>query len=98
MLAFCMVVLLSYALTYGESFLLSIILLSGAVWTLVTLFLALMHVHDYTVKETIRCLVLTVVFMMIFFIMALIVMVMGEKLAEFLRTVYEEVMRNVYGS
>ena len=98
MLAFSMVVLLSHALTYGESFLLSVILLSGAVWTLVTLFLALMHVHDYTVKETVRCLALTVIFIMIFFIMALIVMVMGEKLTEFLRTVFEEVMRNVYGS
>ena len=66
------------------------------IWTLITLFLALQNVHDYSVKETIRCIVLTLVFMIIALIIALIVLIMGEQLLEFLRTVFEEVLRNIY--
>lgn len=94
--AFLLVLGLSYLLTYTESFILSIILLAGGMWTLVTLFLALQNVHDYTVKETIRCIALTLVFMVIGIIISLIVMIMAEQLFEFLRTVFEEVLRNVY--
>ncbi|NLE68837.1 MAG: DUF1282 family protein [Clostridiales bacterium] len=94
--AFLLILGLSYMLTYSESFILSIILLSGTVWTLVTLFLALQNVHDYSVKETVRCIVLTLVFMIIAVIIVLIVLIMGEQLLDFLRTLYEEVLRNVY--
>ncbi len=87
---------LSYVLTYSESFILTVILLAGAVWTLVLLFLALMHVHDYTVKETVRTAVLTLVFMVIAVVIALVVLIMAERLFEFLKTVFEEVMRNIY--
>ena len=95
--ALLLVLGLSYLLTYSESFILGIILLFGVVWTLVTLFLALQNVHDYSFKETIRCLVLTLVFMLIAVIIVLIVLIMGEQLLDFLRTLYEEVLRNVYG-
>lgn len=95
--AFLLILGLSYLLTYSESFILSILLLAGTVWTLVTLFLALQNVHDYSVKETVRCIVLTLVFMIIAVIIVLIVLIMGEQLLDFLRTLYEEVLRNVYG-
>lgn len=94
--AFLAILLLSYALTFSESFILSILLLIGVLWSLVTLFLGLQNVHDYTVRETVRCAVLTLVFMVIAFVMALIVLIMGEQLLEFLKTLYEEVLRNVF--
>lgn len=94
--AFLLILGLSYTLTYSESFILTIILLTGVIWTLITLFLALQNVHDYSVRETIRCIVLTLVFMIIALIIALIVLIMGEQLLEFLRTVFEEVLRNIY--
>lgn len=94
--AFLLILGLSYTLTYSESFILSIILLAGVVWTLITLFLALQNVHDYSFRETIRCVVLTLVFMIIAVIIVLIVLIMGEQLLEFLRTIYEEVLRNIY--
>ena len=96
MAALLLVLGLSYVLTYSESFLLGLILLAGTAWTLVTFFLALQNVHDYTFRETIRCIVLTLVFMVIAVIIALIVLIMGEQLLEFLHTLVEEVFRNVY--
>ena len=49
--AFLLILGLSYTLTYSESFILSIILLAGVVWTLITLFLALQNVHDYSFRK-----------------------------------------------
>lgn len=86
----------SYGMTYNESFLLTILKLLGIVWSVVLIFSGLMTVHDYTFKETVKCLILTVIFMMIAAIMVLILIVMSEDLYEFFYTIGQEVLRNVF--
>lgn len=87
---------LSYGMTYNESFLLTIMLLVGIVWSVILIFLGFMTVHDYTAKENVKSILITVIFMMIAAIMVLIVIIMWEDLYEFLYTIGQEVLRNVY--
>ncbi len=86
----------SYGMTYNESFLLTIMLLVGGAWSVIVIFLGFLTVHDYSGKETAKSILLTVVFMIIAAVMVLIVMIMCEELYEFLYTVGQEVLRNVW--
>ncbi|MBE5950978.1 MAG: tetratricopeptide repeat protein [Lachnospiraceae bacterium] len=87
----------SYGMTYNESFLLTIILLVGIVWSVILIFLGFMTVHDYSAKENTMSILLTVVFMIIAAVMVLIIAIMWEELYEFLYTIGQEVLRNVLG-
>lgn len=87
---------LSYGVTYSESFILSLVEGVGILWSLATLFLGLMTVHDYSFKETVKSLLMTVVFIIIAALVALIFIVMVERLYQFLGTIFQEVKRNVY--
>ncbi len=86
----------SYGMTYNESFLLTIMLIVGAVWSIILIFLGFLTVHDYSGKETVKSIILTVIFMIIAAVMVLIVMIMCEDLYEFLYTIGQEVLRNVW--
>lgn len=90
------ITVLSYGMTYNESFLLTIIKLVGISWSVLLIYLGLMTVHDYSARETVKSLLLTVVFMMIAAVMVLIVLIMAEHLYEFFYTVGQEVLRNVW--
>jgi sugar lactone lactonase YvrE len=87
--------LLSYVLTYNESFLLDIILYVGLFWTLITIFLGFMTVHDYTTKETVVSLIVTFVFMIIAAILAIIIIIMWDQLWQFIKSIGKEAARNV---
>lgn len=91
-----LITICSYGMTYNESFLLTIMLLVGAVWSVILIFIGFLTVHDYSGKETVKSIFLTVIFMMIAAVMVLIVMIMCEDLYEFLYTVGQEVLRNVW--
>ncbi len=87
--------LLSYVLTYNESFLLDIILYVGVIWTLITIFLGFMTVHDYTTKETVVSLIITFVFMIIAAILTIIIIIMWDQLWQFIKSIGKEAARNV---
>lgn len=95
MTALLFITVMSYGMTYNETFLLSIIKYVGLVWSIIIIFLGFMTVHDYTFKETLISLIITAVFMIIAAIVALVIIIMWEQLWTFLKTVGEEVMRNV---
>jgi sugar lactone lactonase YvrE len=97
MSALLMVTILSYGTTYNETFLLNIILFVGALWTIISIFLGFMTVHDYTFWKTILSLIITLVFMIIAALVALIIIIMWEQLWTFLKTIGEEMARNVLG-
>lgn len=86
---------LSYFLTSNESFLLTIILTVGGVWSVILIFTGFLTVHDYTFKENIASLVLTLVFMIIAAVMVLIIIIMWERLWQFLLTLGKEITQNV---
>ncbi len=88
---------MSYVLTYNESFILTVIMIIGLVWTIAVIFEGLSTVHDYDFKNTVVSLVITAVFMLIAAIVVLVVIIMWEQLYDFLLTVGKEIIRNVTG-
>lgn len=89
------VTVVSYGLTYNESFLLTIILMVGIVWSVVTIFLGLQTVHEYEFGETVRSLIMTIVFMIIAAVIGIILSIMWDSLYHFLVAVGKELIQNV---
>ena len=56
---------MSYVLTYNESFILTVIMIIGLVWSVAVIFEGLSTVHDYDFKNTVESLLITAVFMLI---------------------------------
>lgn len=88
-------ILLSYVFTYNESFLLTLIMLVGGTLSVISVFTGLQTVHDYSGKETVKSLLMTAVFMIIAAVVAIIVIILWERLYQFLFTVVQEVIRIV---
>lgn len=95
MIALLVVTCVSYGLTYNESFLLTLVLLIGIVWSIITVFIGLQTVHDYTFGETIKSILLTVVFMVIVAVIGVIISIMWNSLYTFLISVGKEMIQNV---
>lgn len=96
MIALLAVTCVSYVLTYNESFLLTLALLIGVVWSIVTIFIGLQTVHDYTFGETVKSVILTVVFMIIVAVIGIIISIMWNSLYTFLTSVGKEMIQNVF--
>ncbi|HHT97007.1 MAG TPA: DUF1282 family protein [Clostridiales bacterium] len=86
----------SHYLTYNEAFILDVILYIGVIWTIIVIFLGFQTVHDYSFKETIISFILTAVFMVIAAVMALIIIIMGDQLFEFIKSIVKEMAQNVF--
>lgn len=95
MLSLFIVTTVSYVLTYNEAFLLTIVLLIGITWSVITIFLGLQTVHDYTFGETVKSILLTVVFMVIVAVIGIIISIMWDSLYSFLAAVGKEMVQNV---
>lgn len=95
MISLLAVTCVSYVLTYNESFLLTLALLIGVVWSIVTIFIGLQTVHDYTFGETVKSIILTVVFMIIAAVIGIIISIMWNSLYTFLTSVGKEMIQNV---
>lgn len=95
MISLLIVTLVSYVLTYNEAFLLTIVLIIGITWSVITIFLGLQTVHDYTFGETVKSIILTVVFMIIAAVIGTIISIMWDSLYSFLAAVGKEMIQNV---
>lgn len=95
MISLLIVTVVSYVLTYNEAFLLTIVLIIGITWSVITIFLGLQTVHDYTFGETIKSILLTVVFMIIVAVIGIIISIMWDSLYSFLAAVGKEMIQNV---
>lgn len=91
------VTVLSHFLTLNESFLLTVILYIGIIWSIVCMYLGFQTVHDYTTGETVVSFIICFVFMLIAAIMALIIIIMWDQLWQFLKTLGKEMFNNVLG-
>ena len=89
------IVILSYAMTYNESFILTIILIVSMIWSVVNLFCGLMNVHDYSFGETVKSFVMTFFFMLVAIVIALIITIMFEQLLNFIISLGREMVLNV---
>lgn len=59
-LMICMIVttIMSYQLTYNESFILTVIMMIGGIWSIAVIFEGLSTVHDYDFKQTVVSLII----------------------------------------
>ena len=85
---------ISHALTYNESFLLTLIMAAGIAWSAVTIFVGLQTIHQYSFRETVTSLILTLIFMLIIAIMCIILSMMWNSLRSFLTSVGKELIYN----
>ncbi len=90
------VTLISHALTYNEAFLLTMLMIAGIAWSAVTVFIGLQTIHQYSFKETVMSLVLTLMFMLIIAIVLIILSMMWNSLRSFLFAVGKELMYHVF--
>ncbi|MBR6299621.1 MAG: YIP1 family protein [Clostridia bacterium] len=90
------VTLVSHVLTYNESFLLTLIMIAGIAWSVVALFVGLQTIHQYSFKETVMSLLLTIIFMLIIVIVCIILSMMWNSLSTFLTSVGKELMYNAF--
>lgn len=87
---------LSYYFTYNEVFLLGFILNVLVGWSLLLVFLAIQELHNYTIRETIKSILLTFLFMVIMMILFAFIQIMGDQLIQFIIALIKEVFRNVF--
>lgn len=90
------ITLLSHGMTFNEAFLLDILLYVGVIWSGIGIFIGLMVVHDYSFRETVSSLLITAVFILIAAVISLILIIMWEKLWDFVKTVGKEFAHNVF--
>ena len=94
-LAMPLVVGLSYIFTLNEGFVIQIIWLLAVVWTAVLLFLGVMHIHNFSFKETVKNMLLTLVFMILAVVTAAILYMIWDKFVGFILEIFAEVRYRV---
>ena len=90
------VTLVSHVLTYNESFLLTLAMIAGIAWSAVTIFIGLQTIHEYSFKETVMSLILTVMFMLIIAIVCIILSMMWNSLRTFITSVGKELIYHAF--
>ncbi|HAM62685.1 MAG: hypothetical protein A2Y20_05415 [Firmicutes bacterium GWF2_51_9] len=92
---YVLIIGLSYILTYNELFLLQTAQQAAFVWTGVNLYLGIQETHNYTVRESVKSILMTIVFMLVIAVVLLIVIIMTEQVYMFFEAIIKEVIRNV---
>jgi hypothetical protein len=92
---YVMIVGLSFVLTYNETFLIETLQQGAFVWTGINIYIGVQEVHNYTVRESVRSILLTFVFILVITLMLLIIIIMTEQVYMFFEAIVKEVIRNV---
>ncbi len=93
---FGVVTYLSYYLTLDEVFILQFARNIGVFGSVLLVFLALQELHNYTIRNTIKSILLTFLFMIIVIVVLLFIQIMGDQLVQFLIALVKEAFRNVF--
>ena len=86
---------LSNVLTYNESFLLDVLNFSALVYTAFLIFFTIKDMHNFSVKETIKNLLLTILTMIIIVVLVFIVGVLAYQFFDFIISIVKEVIIRV---
>ena len=71
-------------------------MIAGISWSAVLVFIGLQTIHEYSFKETVVSLILTVMFMLIIAIVCIILSMMWNSLRSFLLSVGKELIYHAY--
>lgn len=90
-------ILLSYVLTQNEAFVVTLVWVLGIVWSAVLVFLAVMHIHNFSTKYTIKNILLTFFFVIVALVAVAILYLIWDKAIEFVNEVSAEVIYRAEG-
>jgi hypothetical protein len=94
--AYLVATYLSYYFTYNEVFILELIINVGMGWSALLIFIAIQELHNYTIRESIKSLLLTFLFMAIAAVIFAFIQIMGDQLIQFVIALIKEAFRNVF--
>ena len=97
LISYLVIWFLSYYVTFNEVILLQIVGWAGLGGTGILLFLCVQELHNYTIRETIKSYLLTVLFMLIAGVLFAFIQIMGDQLIQFIIGLFGEAFRNVIG-
>lgn len=89
---------LSYFMTYNEIFIYDMILVVGAVWSVILLYLGLQEIHNYNVKNNIKSLLITAAFILVVVVVLFNLTILAEQFASFIEAFARELIANVQGT
>jgi len=95
-IAYTIVWFLSYYVTFNEVIILQIVVWAGLGGTGTLLFLAVQELHNYTIRETIKSYLLTILFMLIAGVLFAFIQIMGDQLIQFIIGLFGEAFRSVF--
>lgn len=87
---------LSYYFTYNEIFILQLIVFVGMGWSALLVFIAIQEIHNYTIRESIKSILITFLFMAIAAVIFAFIQIMGDQLIQFVIAFVKEAIRNVF--
>lgn len=83
---------LSHVLTYNEQFLISFAQVFMWAWTLILIFLSIKEINNYTVKENVKVILLTIFTALILALLIFIVYVLWAQVFDFISAIFGEVV------
>ncbi|MGC9771524.1 YIP1 family protein [Fervidobacterium changbaicum] len=86
------VILLTYILTYNEAFIVSFVSMILITWSAVLLFTGVKEIHDYGVLDTIKSILLTLVWIFVIILVYSIVYMLWDQLAQTIYAIVQEVL------
>ncbi len=96
--SFGLITVISYGLTENERFLVTFIQLAGIAWFCVVMYLGLQEMHNYSLRNTVKSILFTALFIAIAIVVLLILTVLFQQIAQFVQSVGREVYYNANGT
>ena len=87
--------LLSHVVTYNEVFFVEFATMFMYVWILILVFLSIKEINDYSVKDTVKIIGLTLFTILIAVLLAFIIYVLWSQVFEFLQAIVGEVVYRI---
>ena len=88
-------VVISYGLTLNEEVLLTILKALGFWGSGILLVIGVLETHNYSFGQTVKNILLTIVFMILFVIICMVVVIMVDQIATLLEQIWKEVKLRV---
>ena len=88
--AYLAVTVVSHYATYDDIFLLQVLVYTGLGWSGLLIYFSLQEIHNYTVRNTLKSILMTFLFMAIIIILLAFVQIMGDQLIQFIHLMFME--------
>lgn len=85
----------TYVLTLNEAVIVHYLWAIAIAWSAILIFLSVREIHDYTVKETVKIILLTLFFMIMAVIVCVILFLIGQQVVIFFQDIISEVTYHV---